>query len=96
VQGPITVPGCPLILRFDAQSTSTCDVYLCYQAFNSVGVLVDQNATGILMTPGTSFMMSYTGGTVLANIASTQISFKMVLRNASSVLSRFNLQAALL
>ena len=96
VQGPITIPGCPLILRFDAESVSTCDVYLCYQAFNSVGVLVDQNTTGILMAPGTSFVVPYTGGTVLADITSTQVSFKTVLRSASSVLSRFNLQAALL
>ena len=96
VQGPVTIPGCPLILRFDAESVSTCDVYLCYQAFNSVGVLVDQNTTGILMTPGASFVVPYTGGTVLADITSTQVSFKTVLRSASSVLSRFNIQAALL
>jgi hypothetical protein len=48
------------------------------------------------MTPATSFIVPYTTGVVLASIASTQITLKVVLRDAGCVFSRYNLQAVLL
>jgi hypothetical protein len=96
VQGPVTVPGCPLVVRLDEEAVGTCSVYLCYQAFNAAGVLVDENTKGVLMTPATSFIVPYTTGVVLASIASTQITLKVVLRDAGCVFSRYNLQAVLL
>jgi hypothetical protein len=95
VQGPTTIAGCPIAVRLDAQLTGTCAVYLCYRALNAAGVLVDSNDSGVPITPGTPLVIPYTGGTVLANIASLQVSLRFVLRDASSVFSRYNLQAVL-
>lgn len=95
VQGPMNVSGCPLIVRLDMESTGTTAVYLCYEAFNSVGVVVDSNTTGFALTPGDSMVLPYTSGTDLSTIASVQLSLKFALRDATSVISRYNLQATL-
>lgn len=95
VQGPFVVTGYPKILRLDLEYTGACQAYVCYQAFSATGVLVDENVTGFAVTSGTSFVMPYTSGTTVSNIASVQLSLKFALRSADAVLSRYNLQAVL-
>jgi hypothetical protein len=95
VQGPFTVAGCPLILRYDAESAGGASVYFCYQAFSSTGSVLDQNLTGIAFNTDSTIVVPYTSGTNLSLITSVQISLKFVLRTPVTVFSRYNLQAVL-
>lgn len=95
VQGPYVIQGCPSIFRLDLEAIGTFDTYLCFSAFNSAGVLLD-SSTGTLLTPGVAFLFPFNPATVLSNVASVQVSLKIALRDASSILSRYNMQATLL
>lgn len=37
VHGPLTVPGCPDVLRIDAETTGTVSLYVCYRAYDANG-----------------------------------------------------------
>jgi hypothetical protein len=95
VQGPAVVDSCAQALRFDAQVTGTVSVYLCYRAYSATGVLLDENLQGVLITPGSSIVFPFASTVVRANIASTELSLRFVLRSVDAVVSRYCLQVTL-
>ncbi len=95
VQGPLTVPGCPDVIRLDLQTAGTVDVYLCYFAYDSAGNLLDSNTDGFAITSGAPVVFPFTSGVVLNNVASTEIDLRFVLRSVDAVVERYYLQATI-
>ncbi len=95
VQGPLTVPGCPDVIRFDVQLAGAVSCYLCYRAYDSSGNLLDENTNGFAITPGTAVVFPFASGVTRANVVSTEIELRFVLRSANAAVERYFLQSTL-
>jgi hypothetical protein len=95
VQGPIVVPGCPDVIRFDAEILGTVGCYLCYRAYDASGNLLDENTNGFAITFGTAEVFPFASTVTRANVASTEIDLRFVLRSTNAAVSRYFLQATL-
>jgi hypothetical protein len=92
VQGPFTIQGCPILIRFDAQVYGTINSYICYQAYSSTGALLDENLLGFSVTPGSSIVFPFSSGVTISNISYVVISLRFVLRSINSGIYKYNLQ----
>lgn len=95
VQGPIMVPGCPDVIRFDAEISGTVSCYLCYRAYDAGGNLLDENTNGFAITPGTAEVFPFANTITRANVVSTELDLRFVLRSTDAAVSRYFLQATL-
>jgi hypothetical protein len=95
VQGPLNIPGCPDALRVDAQITGTVSMYMCYQAFDSSGTVVDANLPGVAVTPGTTVVFPFSSLLDRTTVATTQVSVRFVLRSVDATVSRYFIQTTL-
>lgn len=95
VQGPIIIPRCPDVIRFDAVTSGTVSCYLCYRAFDASGNLLDENTNGFAITSGTAKVFPFSSGVTRANVVSTEVDLRFVLRSTDAAVARYFLQATL-
>jgi hypothetical protein len=93
VQGPMVLSGCPNAIYLEAETIGDVQIYLCYRVYDSSGTLLDYNITGILTTPSVGYVFPVNSAVDRSTIVSTELSLKFALRDAASVVSRYNLQA---
>lgn len=94
VAGPSRLMGYPDVLRFDADVQGILDIYLCYRAFSASGTLVDENLTGVLLTPNSSLVFPFASSVVPSTVAYVDAYLKVIHRSADALFVRYLLQAA--
>jgi len=95
VQGPMTILGCPEVLRVDAQTSGTVDMYICYQAYDVSNTVVDENLTGVEITPNTTIVFPFSSLLARGSVVSVEVSMRFVLRTPDAVVSQYYMQATL-
>jgi hypothetical protein len=94
--------GCPDILRYDVDYIDPTsigdnfDTYLCWIAYNSSDIIVDEELTGIKIYPNTCTVWPFSNPSIPASgtIDHVDIFLKFVLRNPEVVLQKYLLQVA--
>ena len=79
----------------DAQTTGTVDFYICYQAFNVAGVMVDEDLVGFPLNPGQSKVFPFDSLLDRATVVATDISVRIVVRSDDAIVHTYYLQATL-
>jgi hypothetical protein len=92
ISGPHLINHAPDILRFDADINGTVDIYLCFRALDASGGVQDLNLQGIKLVPNSCIGFPFAQSLTKANVASTEIYLKIVLRSANACVNRFLLQ----
>jgi hypothetical protein len=99
VAGPHHFVGCPDVFRFDASvidpsSIDEFDVYLCWNAYNSSGIIVHSELIGVPIEEGDCKVFPFPTPSVLdrSTIDHVDLFLKFVFRNEEVVLQRYLLQ----
>ena len=92
VSGPYLFDGSPEVMRFDALTDGTISSYLCYKAYDGNDSVVDENTTGILITPGTAMCFPLSEAVNRLDIDHTNIWIKFVHRSSNALVEKFLLQ----
>lgn len=93
VAGGYPVAGCPEVIRFDMDTYQQVNAYLCYEAFNSAGLKVDENLQGVVLPVG-AMVFPFSPTLDRTTVASVNIYFKFVPATPQAVLERYFLQLA--
>lgn len=101
IAGPHRFVDCPDVYRFDAStfnpdSISMFHTYLCWKAYNSSGVVISSELSGVEIYPGTCKVFPFPSGSLLnrADVNHVDIFLKFVLRDSDVVLQRYLLQVS--
>jgi hypothetical protein len=89
IVGPFNITGVPEILRLDTQTTGDVDTYLTYQSFDANGNQLADASAEIPFLPATSMVFPPTDSAIY----SVTLYLKFVLRDQTSMVSRYLLQA---
>lgn len=90
--------GCPDIFRFDvdyidpSSMSSDFNIYLCWVAYNSSDIVVNEETNGIQIYPATSQVFPFQPTLDRSIVDHVDIFLKFVLRNSEIVLQRYLLQ----
>lgn len=101
VAGPQHFIGIPDVFRYDADYVDDNSIpgfftYLCWIAYNSSDVIINENLTGVLITPGECAVFPFITSSLWdkSSIDHVDIFLKFVFRNTEVVLQRYLLQVA--
>lgn len=89
--------GCPDIFRYDADfidpssASSNFETYLCWIAYDSSNVIIDQELMGVEIFPGTCKVWPFSSVSA-SSIDHVDIFLKFVIRSSEVVLQRYLLQ----
>lgn len=99
ISGPYHFGFAPEVFRFDADifdpnSINTSNVYLCWIAYNSAGLIIDQELSGVMINQGACEIWPFASLSLLdrGNIHNIDIFLKFVIRDKNAVVQRFLLQ----
>lgn len=99
ISGPQHFKGCPEVFRFDcslfeATSVPISNMYLCWKAFNSSGVVIHQDLVGHQIVPGQCSIWPFPSLSLLnrAQVDHVEVFIKFVIRDFNTVIQRYLLQ----
>lgn len=91
VSGPYRVTGIPDLAVLNVESSGTTSAYLCFRAYSSGGVVVDENLVGVALTAGQPVVFPFSSSLTVSTVAYVDCSLKFVLRTADASVGKWQL-----
>jgi len=92
VAGPYRFDGQPAIVRLDWQAYDAVDVYFCFRAYNSAGVIVDEQLQGLQFNNGDTRVFPFATTLDRTQVSYTDVYLKIIPRASDAMMERFLVQ----